>query len=255
MNNYIQAGIKKGNMTVIEILCAGFFAGAFIAFGALGSQIASACIENQSIAKLIGSAIFPIGLTMVIMVGTELFTGNCLLLIPASYQKITVKQMIRNLALSYIGNFIGSLFVATLVVTSGLSGMFKNKLAENMASTALSKTSLSFTDALVRGILCNILVCVAVWISFVATDTAGKIIGLYLPTMLFVLCGFEHCIANMYFIPVGMMSAHRYGIQCNVTIGNFLLLNLLPVTLGNLIGGLFVASFIAYSKQKDIKEI
>ena len=126
-----------------------------------------------------------------------------------------------------------------LIAASGLADLFGGALRETMTAAAASKASLAFFPALVRGILCNILVCLAVWVSFGAEEQAGKILGLFFPTMAFVLSGFEHSIANMYFIPAGMMVS---GAEASIPMSGFLLNNLLPVTVGNVIGGaLFVA--------------
>ena len=130
--------------------------------------------------------------------------------------------------------------------------MFGGNLSNVMVNGALSKVSLSFSAGVMRGILCNILVCLAVWLSFGADEQAGKIMGLYLPTMLFVLCGFEHCVANMYFIPAGMMASSLAGIPAQgLTIRSFLINNLLPVTVGNVIGGALIVGLGFYYLYGD----
>ena len=229
-------------MSTGKLLVSGIFSGAFIAFGGFGSQVLAASVQDPGLAKMLGALVFPVGLTLVCCVGTELFTGNSLLVLPLLEKNIRLKDVLRNWGLVYIGNFIGSLLVACLVVYSSLGSLFGGALAETMVSAAAAKTSLTFTAGLLRGILCNILVCLAVWLSFAAGELGGKITGLYLPTMLFVLCGFEHSVANMYFIPAGMMAASFHGIASAASFGSFLLGNLLPVTIGNLIGG---AGFVA----------
>lgn len=241
--NYRGIAKNKCSMPAVKLIISGIFAGAFIAFGAFGSQVLGASVADPGLAKLLGALVFPVGLTLVCCVGTELFTGNSLLVLPLLEKQVDLKGVLRNWVLVYLGNLIGSLLVACLVVYSHLPSMFGGALAETMSAAAVSKASLSFGDALMRGILCNILVCLAVWLSFAAGEQAGKIIGLYLPTMLFVLSGFEHSIANMYFIPAGMMASSVFGTGASVTLGGFVLNNLLPVTIGNLIGGgLFTAA-------------
>lgn len=236
--NYRGIAKNKCSMPALKLIISGIFAGAFIAFGAFGSQVVGSSVADPGLARLLGAFVFPVGLTLVCCVGTELFTGNSLLVLPLLEKQVDLKEVLRNWGLVYLGNLIGSLLVACLVVYSHLPSIFGGALADTMTAAAVSKTSLSFGDALMRGILCNILVCLAVWLSFAANEQAGKIIGLYLPTMLFVLSGFEHSIANMYFIPAGMMSAAVYGAgSAPITMGGFLLNNLLPVTIGNLIGG------------------
>ncbi len=238
LETYRTIGANKCALSAGKMILSGAFAGLFIAFGAFGSQIVGASVQDPGLAKLLGALVFPVGLTMVLCVGTELFTGNSLLAIPLLEKKITAGKMLKNWGLVYLGNFLGSLIMAVLAVYSNLPAMFGGNLANVMVSAAVSKCALTFGEAVLRGILCNILVCLAVWISFAADEQAGKILGLYLPTMLFVLCGFEHCVANMYFIPAGMMAASHFSLPAeSVTISSFLIGSLIPVTIGNLIGG------------------
>ncbi len=240
---YIKAGYNKMKLSTSLTLLSSFFAGMFIALGGIGSLIGSVCVQDQSVAKMLSASVFPIGLAMVLISGVGLFTGNNLLIIPAivadSDGQIARKRaMLRNLVLVYIGNLIGSLFTAFVIVYSHIPSYFSDQLAHAMVRTATTKAVLGFQDAFLRGIMCNILVCIAVWLSFAADDIAGKILALYVPVFLFVLCGFEHCVANMFFIPAGMMVAAEYGIQsASLTIGGFIH-NQIPVLLGNLVGGM-----------------
>lgn len=262
-SNYIATGKSKVSMSIGKMLLSGILAGMFIAFGAIASTTAAVSIPLSSVAKLVGACLFPGGLTMVLLAGSELFTGNCLLTIPLLQREIRFRQMLRNWVFVYLGNFIGGLFVAAAVSYGHCLNLFDNALAVSTISTAAAKCSLSFGDALIKGILCNILVCIAVWISFAAKDVAGKIAGLFFPIMIFVLCGFEHCIANMYYISAGLFAntIPAYANACTacgidtsyLTIGNFLTANLLPVTLGNIIGGaLLIGGFywLLYLKEK-----
>jgi formate/nitrite transporter len=237
---YESAAAAKVSAPAGTLILSGVFSGAFIAFGAFGSQIVNTSVTDPGLARLLGAMVFPVGLAMVLCVGTELFTGNSLLFLPLLEKKISARGMLRNWGLVYLGNLIGSLLIAVLISFSGLSNLFGDALRDTMANTAASKASLAFFPALIRGILCNILVCLAVWMSFGAEEQAGKILGLFFPTMAFVLCGFEHSIANMYFIPAGMLVSSP---ETAVSLSGFLLNNLLPVTIGNVIGGaLFVAA-------------
>lgn len=239
--NYIGIGCGKMQLSIPKMLVLGFMAGMYIAFGALGSQVAAVSIAAPSVGKLVGAIVFSVGLMMVLCAGSELFTGNCLMIIPVLEKKGSLRLMLRNWLFVYIGNFIGGLFIAFAADYSGVYSLFDSRLAASVVSIAAGKASLSFTDALIKGILCNILVCVAVWISFAATEQAGKILGLMPPIIVFVLCGFEHSVANMYFLPAGMLASHTYGIgAAGLTMNSFLIGNLLPVTLGNIIGGSFV---------------
>lgn len=235
---YSKAGAAKTKLPLSKMLILSFFAGAFIAFGAFGSQVASADAGTAaSVGKLMGALVFPVGLLMVIMAGAELFTGNNLIIISVLDRKATLAGMLRNWVVVYMGNFLGSVFVAAMLTFSHAYSAFGGAVAQTAVATAQTKVTLTFPDAFLRGILCNILVCIAVWVSFSAEDVAGKIIGLFMPILLFVVSGYEHCVANMYFIPAGMFVSAEYGIDANITWSGFLLGNLLPVTLGNMIGG------------------
>lgn len=235
---YVKAGKVKMELPVSKMLILGIFAGAYIAFGAVCSQAIAVSIPLQSVAKAAGAFVFPIGLMMVLVAGSELFTGNCLLVIPVLEGEGTMSMMFRNWLFVYIGNLIGGLMVAAACTYGHVYSLFDQQLAASVVTTAAGKVSLSFGDALIRGILCNVLVCVAVWISFAAKELAGKILGLMLPVAAFVLCGFEHSVANMYFISSGIMTSSVYGIEADgLTWGSMFVNNLIPVTLGNIIGG------------------
>lgn len=251
--NYVDIGTGKTKLAVSKMLVLGILAGMFIAFGGIASTTVSATIDNASVAKLAGALVFPGGLAMVLVAGGELFTGNCLLVIPLLEKRVTAAEVLRSWAFVYIGNLAGGILVAALVVYGNMGELLGGVLWRSIINTAVSKESLGFTDALFRGILCNILVCIAVWMSFAAKTVGGKIAGLYFPVMTFVLCGFEHCVANMYFISAGLFADAVYGIEdCALTWGAFFLKNLLPVTLGNIIGGAAVgcAYWLVYLRKK-----
>ena len=235
---YSDAGAAKTRITIRKTFILAVFAGIFIAFGAFGSQVASFNAGSESLGKFLSALVFPVGLLMVIMAGAELFTGNSLIIISVLHKKTSIKGLLRNWGIVYLGNFTGSIFVALLLTYSHAYSVFDGGLAQSVVTTAQNKVLFSFQDAFLRGILCNILVCLSVWISFAAEDVAGKILGLYLPIMLFVVSGYEHCVANMYFIPAGIFASGEYGILADsLTWSGFLFNNLLPVTLGNILGG------------------
>ena len=237
-DNYISTGQKKVRMPVFKMLVLGLFGGMFIALASMGATAAASTIENASVAKLISACKFPSGLAMVLIGGGELFTGNCLLLIPLLQKEIRITEVIRNLSIVYIGNFIGSLLIAALAVYGHSFSLFGNAFASSAVAIAEMKISMSFTDALIRGILCNILVCIAVWMAYSSKTAGGKIAALFFPVMLFVLLGFEHSVANMYYIPTGIMCSNEYGITTgSLDWGSFFVSNLIPVTIGNIIGG------------------
>lgn len=246
---------KKTELPIHRMIILSILAGAYIAFGAFGSQVASIGGEGGA-GKLMGAIVFPVGLMLVVMAGAELFTGNSLIAVSVLDKKASLRGMLKNWVIVYAGNLCGSIFVALVLTLSHSYSMFDGVLAESVVKTAVSKVSLSFPEAFLKGILCNILVCLAVWISFAAEDAAGKILGLYLPIMLFVISGYEHCVANMYFIPAGILVSHEYAIGADgLTWGSMFVSNLLPVTLGNITGGAVIVSFFyffAYLKGKTL---
>jgi len=245
--NYIAIGKSKVNTPVAKMFLLAVLAGMFIGLGGVGATTAAVSVPLASVGKFLGACIFPGGLTMVLLAGSELFTGNNLLTIPLLEKEITLGGMLKNWIVVYIGNFVGSMIVAAGAVFSHQLSLFGNGMATSVISTAASKCTLTFGDAFLRGIFCNFLVCIAVWISFAAKDVAGKIIGLFFPIMIFVLCGFEHSVANMYYISAGLFAksvpayaeaASAAGVDLSViNWGNFFGTNLLPVTLGNIVGG------------------
>ena len=228
---YIGIVQKKISMPALKMVLSGIFAGIFIGLGGLGSQIASTAIEG-GFGRFIGACIFSVGLFMVVTVGVELFTGNCMMVIPwFAGEQVFFKGIFKNWVFVYIGNFIGGLLLALAIYYSDLGSLFNGGLAKTAVSMSVAKVDLSPVEAIIRGILCNFLVCLAVWIAMQAQTVGAKAIAVLAPVMLFVLCGFEHSVANMYFIPLGIMFNPVIGV------GDFLLYNLLPVTLGNIIGG------------------
>ncbi len=235
---FIEIGIHKVRMSALKILTLGLFAGMYIGFAGIASTTAMATITNPSVARLVGACVFPAGMAMVLVAGSELFTGNNLIIIPLLEKKITVAAMLKNWMVVFIGNFLGASFVAAAVVYAGVPQLYEGVLAEKMVAAACFRVNQSFGEAFVRGVLCNILVCIAVWAAFAAKKVSGKLLMSFWPVMLFVLCGFEHSIADIYFGVAGLLVSEKYGIEApELTIVTFLLKNLLPVTLGNLVGG------------------
>ena len=239
--NYIQIGTGKCKLSIPKMLLLGIMAGIFIAIAGAGSVLGNALVS-----KVCGAAIFPAGLAMVLICGSELFTGNCLIIIPVLTKDVKVVQMLKNWLFVYIGNIIGAMAIAALTVGCGTFG--NEAVGQALASAALSKATMSFGTAFIKGILCNLLVCLAVWMAFAAKTVAGKIIGLFFPIFVFVLCGFEHSVANMFYIPAGIFM----GVE-GVTWGGFFITNLIPVTLGNIVGGCFVGImyWAVYLSRKD----
>lgn len=240
--NCVEIGASKAALRPLKMFLLAVMAGAFIAMAGLGSTVASVTIENASAARLISACIFPSGLAMVLVAGSELFTGNSLMVVALLQKRITVGAMLRNWGIVYLGNLVGAMLVAVLAVYGHTASLFGNGLAQTMVNTAQTKANLTFGDAVIRGVLCNFLVCIAVWMSFAAKSVGGKIAAVFFPILLFIVCGFEHCVANMYYLPAGLFAQLEYGLGNELTIGAAVLGNLLPVTLGNLIGGCGVAA-------------
>ena len=242
--NYIEVGIHKVNVSAFKTIILGFFAGMFIGFAGIASTTASATLTAGSLAKLVGACVFPAGLAMVLVAGSELFTGNTLIIVAMLEKEVPVYKMLKNWCYVFLGNFLGTAFVAVLVVYGGTPDLFGGELARAMVNAGKARTDLTVTEGFVRGVLCNILVCIAVWMSFASKDVSGKLFTSFWPVMLFVLCGFEHCIADMYFGVAALLTSAEYGIAAEgLTWFHFLIKSLLPVTLGNVVGGAGIVGF------------
>ncbi|ABB14461.1 formate/nitrite transporter family protein [Carboxydothermus hydrogenoformans] len=246
VNFTLETGIKKAKLNFLASFILGILAGSYIAFGAFAANLISHSVENFGIAKFLGAAVFPVGLMLVVMAGGELFTGNTLMTIALAERKITLKAMLNNWLWVYAGNFVGSFLVAYLVGRSGMLELNKGLVAAAALRTAALKANLTFSEAFIRGILCNILVVLAVWLAYGAKDVVGKVVGIWFPIMTFVLSGYEHSIANMYYFAVGLQAkalgvaklAHlKSEFLTNLNWGHIWLYNLIPVTLGNIFGG------------------
>lgn len=250
VSNYAAIGEGKAKSPLLRLLLLSILAGFFIGMGGAVTNTASHAITNVSAARLINGMLFPFGLIMVVFTGAELFTGNCLITISVLERRCGLGGMVRNLAVVYLGNFIGAALLAAACVYSGQLELSAGALATATIKTAAAKCSLPFGRAVVLGILCNILVCAGVMCALCAKSGAGRAIGAFVPVSFFVICGFEHCIANMYYIPAGLLALAKYpqlaaGLDtAMLTWGNFFLRNLVPVTLGNLIGGCGFAALV-----------
>lgn len=236
--NYVEIGVHKTKLSIFKMILLGFFAGVFIGLAGIGSTTASSTIPIPSVAKLAGAVVFPAGITMVIMAGSELFTGNCLIILSVLEKRVSFLKMLKNWLFVYIGNFLGAAFVAVLVVYGHTPELFNGVLAESIVNAGRARTDLTIMESFIRGILCNILVCIAIWMSYAAIRISGKLMVSFWPVMLFVLCGFEHCVADMYFGVAALLTSAEYGLAAEgLTWFNFLIKSLLPVTLGNIVGG------------------
>ncbi|WP_432792328.1 formate/nitrite transporter family protein [Peptacetobacter hiranonis] len=260
----IQNGIKKTNLTTKKLILLGIAAGFFIGIGAEASSLAMHGISNVGLARTVAGAVFPIGLMLIVLLGGELFTGNCLISMAVYDKKAKLKGMIRNLTIVYISNFIGAALMAWMINNCGQLNFSDGGAGAFTIKVALGKVGIDPMQAIVSGILCNVLVCLAIFMAATAKDVAGKCIAIFFPIFVFVISGFEHCVANMYYIPAGIFAAHNplyvakatelYGITAEQLSGlNFgtMFSNLVPVTIGNVIGGMvFVGLLYWYLYRK-----
>lgn len=239
--NYVEIGVHKTNLSIYKMFLLGFFAGVFIGFAGIASTTASSTIAIPSLAKLVGACVFPAGMAMVLIAGSELFTGNTLIIISVLEKKVSILKMLKSWLIVYLANFLGAAFVACLVVYGSTPGLFQGALAEAIVNAGTARTNLTFMEGFIRGILCNLLVCIAVWMAFSSKNVSGKVLISFWPIMLFVLCGFEHCVADMYFGVAAILTAEKYGIVAEgLTWDNFLFGSMVPITLGNIVGGMIV---------------
>jgi formate/nitrite transporter len=239
-----SAGVSKANLDFWSMLILAMLAGAFIALGAMMYTLVT---HNSGLSagltQLIGGLVFCLGLILVVIAGAELFTGNNLIVMARVDGKITTKQLLRNWIIVYLGNFAGALIIVGLVYFSG--HWLLNDVGARALLIANNKVNLSFSEALFRGILCNVLVCLAVWLCVAGRSVTDKILAILFPITAFVALGFEHSVANMYLIPAGLLLADNAPIVSaaghpdltQLTMKGMWLNNLLPVTIGNLIGG------------------
>ena len=262
----IKLSEKKAVLSTGKLILLGIMAGVFIAFGGAASNTAVHGITDVGIARTLAGVIFPVGLIMVVFLGAELFTGNCLMIMAVRDKKISWKQMLRNLILVYFSNLVGSLLIAVLVVFCGQLDYSNGLLGAYTIKVAVAKLSISPVQGITSGILCNILVCIAILVATAAKDVSGKILGIFFPIFAFVVGGFEHCVANMYYIPAGILASWNpvyaknaeeiYGVTAEqLEHLNMIesLHNFIPVTLGNVIGGMVfvgIPLFYIYIKWK-----
>lgn len=239
-------GVKKATSPWFSLFVLGVMAGAYIGFGALFSTSITFDISPAlgiGLKKLLSGMAFSLGLMLVVIAGAELFTGNTLMVSSVVTGRVTLRKVLAKWGLVYSANFVGSILLALIFYFSGLWKTGGNALGEIAVKTAYAKVNLSFGEAFIRGIGCNWLVCLAIWMALSARQTIGKIFAIFFPIMGFVAIGFEHCVANMYYIPTGIFISQWAGIAptgmdlSSLSWSAFLLKNLIPVTIGNTIGG------------------
>ena len=264
-------GVKKANLAPINMFVLAVLAGAFIGIGAIFATTVSAggmAVKDAAgaaafstgmpygITRLLTGLVFSVGLILVIVGGAELFTGNTLITIAFASKKVTVTQLLSNWTIVYIGNFVGSILTAVFVFLGKQYSFGNGAIGLAALNIGEAKTALTFVQAVALGIMCNALVCMAVWMCYSARSTTDKILAIIPPIATFVAAGFEHSIANMYFIPLALFvkgsgdtaffeaigrTAESFP---HLTWGNFFIANLLPVTIGNIIGGALMVGLI-----------
>lgn len=251
-------GLKKANLDFWTLFALSVLAGAFIGLGAVFATTVSTGGGElpYGVNRLITGVAFCLGLILVIVGGAELFTGNTLIIMGFMSGKVPFRGLIRNWGIVYLGNFVGSVLTAIGMFLSKQYTFANGGVGLNILNIAESKSGLDFFQAIVLGVICNALVCLAVWLSFSAGTTTDKILAILFPVTAFVAAGTEHSVANMYFIPIGLMVKNFGGATFfekigktaldfpNLTLGNFFMDNLLPVTIGNIIGGAFMVGLI-----------
>ena len=263
----MNGAVNKANLPLARMIILGMMAGMFIALGGAISNTAVHDIANVGLARTLAGVIFPVGLLMIILVGGELFTGNCLMVMAAMNKRIKVSGLIRNLVIVYFSNLIGSLIIDVLIFYSGNLDYTRGALGAYTIKVALGKVNIAPGKAVVSGILCNFLVCMAILMAGSAKDVIGKIFATWFPIFAFVIGGFEHIVANMFYIPTGILAATNpdyvakaeelYGITADqlsaLDLGG-LLHNFIPVTIGNILGGMIFIGctlyFIHYGSEK-----
>jgi len=246
-----RIGAEKAQTGTVRLLALAVLAGAFIGFGAMASTVAAAGADGAmpyGLARLLAGVAFSLGLILVVIGGAELFTGDNLMVMAWSSGQIGSIRLLRAWALIYAGNFAGAAATAVLVFLSGQHLLGQGSVGSAALEIAHAKAALGFMPALVRGVLCNVLVCLAVWLCYSARSTADKILCIVPPIAAFVAAGFEHSVANMYLLPLGLLikhfggeafwqligrSAADYPALTITSMGD----NLVPVTIGNVIGG------------------
>lgn len=264
----LNAGIKKATTPTKKVLVSAFLAGMYIALGALGSIAASynllANPATYGLGKMVAGLMFPAGLVLILIAGGDLFTSNILITLAALKKKVTWGQTFKNWSLVWIGNLIGAAFAAALVAKSGVfdwsNGLYGGVIIKN----AVGKTNIEFVAAIASGVVCNLLVCATVWASYAAKSVSGKVMMGWLGIFVFVCIGVEHVVANMGYLLAGLMvklnpayleAAHKtLSDVSNLNIGNVLLHNFLPVTIGNILGGMVIAAsyyFLFMSKSEN----
>jgi formate/nitrite transporter len=225
------AGVVKARLPLVPLAVLSVLAGVFIGFGAIFYLVVTTGAgELFGPMRLLGGVAFSLGLILVIVGGAELFTGNALIVMAWAGSQVTTRALLRNWAIAYVGNFVGAAALAAAIAAAGILDLDGGAVGEHAASVAMAKLALAPSVAFTRAVLCNALVCLAVWLTFAADSAAGKILAILWPISAFVAIGFEHSVANMFLLPLGMAAGAEAGVGAIAA-------NLAVVTIGNVIGG------------------
>ena len=252
-----KVGVKKATMAFLPSFMLAVVAGGSIGLGALYYTIV-ACDPDLSFAtiRVVGGLVFSLGLAIVLIGGAELFTGNNLIVMAWASGKISTTEVLRNWLIVYCGNLVGSLGLVILVLLSHHPDFNGGRIGLSILNTAAAKISLDMVTLFFKGILCNVLVCLGVWLAYAGRSVTDKIVGLILPISAFVAAGFEHCIANMYFLPLAWLLTETgqvpAGFDASVITIPGIIHNLVPVTLGNIVGGAGLVGFVYWTIYRKV---
>jgi len=252
---------KKSGLDFFRMFVLAILAGVFIA---LGAEFYTLVVHDSGLAfglnNLVGGLVFCLGLILVVIAGAELFTGNTLIVMGFIERKVSARQLIKGWSIVYLGNLVGSLMMVLLMYYTDQWGFHGSMVGGKALLIADAKVNIGFLEAFMRGILCNVLVCLAIWLAFSGRSTIDKILAVIFPITAFVASGFEHCVANMYFVPMGLVLKGQADVLAaaqsmagqpimlsNLTVAGFIVKNLIPVTLGNIIGGSLLVGVIYWS--------
>ncbi len=243
-----DVGRVKATMPIASMFALAVLAGAFIAMGAIFATTVTAGGTGlpYGVARLLAGLVFSLGLILVVIAGAELFTGNNLIVMAWASRRVSTVELARNWAVVYTGNFVGAITTAALMLGTQQHTFGRGAVGAQALAIASAKTGLGFGQAVALGVMCNALVCMAVWLCYSARTTTDRILAIVLPIAAFVAAGFEHSVANMYFIPIGLFVKSDAGFVASLdglpdlsglTWGAFFVDNLIPVTIGNIVGG------------------
>jgi formate transporter len=263
-----EVGCTKARMTAANTFALAVLAGAFIAMGAIFATTVTAGGASlpYGVSRLLSGLAFSLGLILVVVAGAELFTGNNLIVMAWAGRKVSTARVLRNWAIVYAGNFVGAIGTAGILYLGKQYTFGKGAVGEQALSIASAKTGLGFVQAIALGAFCNALVCLAIWLTYSARTVADKILAIVPPIAAFVAAGFEHSVANMFFIPMGLLvksdsaftAQHPVAGVAHLTWGRFFAANLLPVTIGNVIGGAVMVGaiywfiYLRHEEEEDV---